>query len=468
MKRTGKPSCRERRAAVLIVSMIFILVFSMFALSMASMSGTNVQISSNQHKINSALTAAQSGLEVVRYYLSDMTIPGTVQPEDKLATIAAQLQTRFDDAGMTDTTVSYDTATATVTISAIPLDSQSNKVFTATLSYAGGFDTMQLDVAGSSQQIYRGIRANFNFETIGSGVFDFGVASKGPLVMSGQAELEGVNLAVEASVYIEGDLVTDTNDAFSITNNASVAGDVSIANEYATYSAGSTSSVGGATGDAIAAHIHIGVEYVRFPTPNPEYFRALATGEQLEADSDWDNHAVLENVVIKANADPIFSNNVTINGILFIETPNVLHFVGHCTVNAIIVAVGDVTDTSGTNSISFDGHVACNDVSTLEGEQFEAIKQETGTFILAPGFGVAFNSHTSVTGGAIAASGISFNSHAGGTINGSLINYAPTPTTLGGQSSLMFNRSGRDTDPAGFVSDYVLEFQPSSYSEILL
>jgi hypothetical protein len=367
---------------------------------------------------------------------------------------------------MTDTTVSYDTATDTVTISAIPLDSQSNKVFTATLNYAGGFDIIQLDVAGSSQQIYRGIRANFNFETIGSRVFDFGVASKGPLIMSGQAELEGVNLAVEASVYIEGDLVT--GDVFSIANQASVAGDVSIANPYSTYSAGSNSSVGGATGDDIADHIHIGVEYVDFPTPNPEYFRAFATGEQLEADSDWDNHAVLENVVIKANADPTFSNNVTINGILFIETPNVLQFGNHCTVNAIIVAAGDVADTSGTSSISFGGHVDCNDVSTLEGEQFEAIKQETGTFILAPGFSVAFNSHTSVTGGAIAASGISFNSHAGGTINGSLINYATTPTTLGAQSSLMFNHSGRDTNPAGFVSDYILEFQPSSYSEILL
>ncbi|GAJ16235.1 unnamed protein product, partial [marine sediment metagenome] len=108
----------------------------MLALSMASMSGTNIQISSNQHKINSALTAAQSGLEVVRYYLSDMTIPGTVQSEDRLATIAAQLQTRFDDANMTNTTVDYNTTTDTVTISAIPLDSQSNKVFTASLNYA--------------------------------------------------------------------------------------------------------------------------------------------------------------------------------------------------------------------------------------------------------------------------------------------------------------------------------------------
>jgi len=464
MKHAKKPICSERKAVVLIISMIFIMVFSMFAISMAAMSGTSVEVSSNQHKINSALTAAQSGLEVMRYYLSDMTIRGTVQPQGRLATVASQLQTRFTDACMTDVNVNYDTATDTVNISTIPLDSQSNKAFTASLSYAGDFDTMQLDVTGSSQQIYRRIQATYNFAATGNGVFDFGVVSKGPLEMSGHAEIEDVNLAVESSVYIEGDWVT--SDAFSITNHASVAGDVSIANPYATYSADEHVSVGGATGEDITDHVHIGVEYVDFPTPNPEYFRTFATGEQLDANSEWDSRAVLNNVVIKANANPTFSSDVTINGILFIETPNTLYFGGHCTVNAIIVAAGDVTDTSGTNSVSFAGHVVCNDISTLRGEQFEAIKQETGTFILAPGFSLAFSDHALVTNGAIAASGISFNDHAGGTINGSLINYASTPTTLGAHSSLMFNRSGREANPAGFVSDNVLEFQPSSYSEI--
>jgi hypothetical protein len=402
-------------------------------------------------------------LEVVRYYLSDMTIPGTVLPGDRLATVAAQLQTRFNDANI----VSYNTTTDTVTISAIPLDSQSNKLFTASLSYADDFNTIQLDVAGSSQQIYRGIRANFNLETIGNRVFDFGVVTKGPLNMSGQAELGGVNLAVEASVYIEGDLETDY--AFSITNNASVAGDVSIAYPYAAYDVGDTSSVGGATGEDIADHIHIGSEYVDFPTPNPEYFRPFATGDEIDSTTQLDNYSDLNNVIVGANTNPTFSSDMTINGILFIERPNVILFEGKCTVNAIIVAAGDVADPCGTNSISFSGQVVCNDISTLEGEQFEAIKQETGTFILAPGFSLDFSGQALTMSGAIAASGISFTGQAGGVINGSLINYATTPpVVLSNNTPLMFNRSGRNTDPPGFGSDYVLEFQPSSYSEIPL
>jgi len=60
----------NRRGAVLIISMIFVLIFSALAVSMATLSGTNVQLASNQHKVNSALSAAQSGLECSRFILA--------------------------------------------------------------------------------------------------------------------------------------------------------------------------------------------------------------------------------------------------------------------------------------------------------------------------------------------------------------------------------------------------------------
>lgn len=59
----------NRRGVVLIISMIFVLIFSALAVSMATLSGTNVQLASNQHKINSALSAAQSGLECGKFLL---------------------------------------------------------------------------------------------------------------------------------------------------------------------------------------------------------------------------------------------------------------------------------------------------------------------------------------------------------------------------------------------------------------
>jgi hypothetical protein len=72
-----KSVSENRRGAVLIVSMIFVLIFSALAVSMATLSGTNVQLASNQHKVNSALSAAQSGLECGKYVVSTISLGET-------------------------------------------------------------------------------------------------------------------------------------------------------------------------------------------------------------------------------------------------------------------------------------------------------------------------------------------------------------------------------------------------------
>jgi Tfp pilus assembly protein PilX len=59
-----------RKGAALIISMIFVLIFSALAVSMAAISGTNVQVASNHHKLDSALSAAESGLECGRYIIA--------------------------------------------------------------------------------------------------------------------------------------------------------------------------------------------------------------------------------------------------------------------------------------------------------------------------------------------------------------------------------------------------------------
>ena len=69
----------KHRGTVLILAMIFLVVFSALAVSMAGLSGTNMQLASNQHKINSALSAAQSGLECGRYIISNTPLPSTAQ-----------------------------------------------------------------------------------------------------------------------------------------------------------------------------------------------------------------------------------------------------------------------------------------------------------------------------------------------------------------------------------------------------
>ncbi|MBP7050215.1 MAG: hypothetical protein KBE65_04300 [Phycisphaerae bacterium] len=57
--------------------MIFIMVFSVLAVALASFAGANVEVASNQHRLNTALLAAQSGLECAKYLISTVTLAET-------------------------------------------------------------------------------------------------------------------------------------------------------------------------------------------------------------------------------------------------------------------------------------------------------------------------------------------------------------------------------------------------------
>jgi hypothetical protein len=70
-------SLRSRHGAVVVVAMIFIAVFSALAIAMAAVSGSNLQMASNQCQLNGALHAAQSGLECARYLVKTVTLPLT-------------------------------------------------------------------------------------------------------------------------------------------------------------------------------------------------------------------------------------------------------------------------------------------------------------------------------------------------------------------------------------------------------
>jgi len=68
---------RRRRGAVLVLAMIFIVMFTALAMAIAATSGANVQIASNQHKVNGALHAAHSGLECAKYVARTATLGET-------------------------------------------------------------------------------------------------------------------------------------------------------------------------------------------------------------------------------------------------------------------------------------------------------------------------------------------------------------------------------------------------------
>jgi hypothetical protein len=135
----------------------------------------------------------------------------------------------------------------------------------------------------------------------------------------------------------------------------------------------------------------------------------------------------------------------------------------------VIVTNGDPTDNSAANSLQFTGNVTGHPITQLPQQpQFEGLHGKTGTFIMAPGFHVGFGGSFTTLSGAIAANGIELWGNAGGTINGSIVNYSDAQMTLQGNTDLYFNRSGLEEVPTGFVPELVLHYDPSSYAEVVL
>ena len=111
------------------------------------------------------------------------------------------------------------------------------------------------------------------------------------------------------------------------------------------------------------------------------------------------------------------------------------------------------------------GTVDSASVSELP-EEYGDLREETGTFLMAPGFSTSFGGDFETINGAIAANGITFYGNAGGTIEGSVINYSDTPMELSGNNDLFFNRFADTEIPVGFEPDIVLRYNPATYSEV--
>jgi hypothetical protein len=436
--------------------MIFVLVFSALAVSMSTLSGTNLQIAENQRKADCARACAESGVEIIRFWLNRFSVEGATEQSlvfNELSSPASvhSLPSDLTENGITNITTSYNGTT--LTIPSVTLDSE--KSFSAEIIQLDA-DTLQMDVTGVYKTNTRTIRANYDFGVRIRTVFDYGVATKGPLHLAGNIELEGANVQVESDVYIvsENDLL-----ALEIVGNSSIAGDVHISNPLAGYDLqGGQASVGGETLPEADEHIITGYGEVEFPVPNPEYFEHYVVEDINLAETTFTN------VRIPPNTNPSFGGGKIFKGVVFIETPNLVTFQAHVTITGIIVGDGDVTDDSGTNRIDFLGTVSSNPVTDLP-ESFGELREETGTFLMAPGFSLSFQGDFETINGAIAANGITFSGNAGGRIDGSVLNYSDIAMDLSGNNSLVFNRYADTEIPAGFVPDIVLKYVHESYSE---
>jgi len=453
-----KSAQQDNRGAVLIVSMIFVLIFSALAVSMATMSGTNVQLASNQHKVGSAIASTESGLEAMRYWLNRVEFPSSTLPSDYFGTIVGTLQSDLSANSITNITI-YNNGT----IPPVPLDSASGQAFEGEILIdANNSDILQLSATGGND-ITRTIRVQYDIQPYEYPIFDFGMATKGPVHFLGNPTVNGVNSNSEADIFIES---SNNNLAMLVTGNCNFDGNISVANSIANVALMGAVQIAGDTGQtAIDNHINIGADPPQFPVPDTQHFQQYATGPVIDSSTDLSSPGMtITNATIAAGTDPNFLGNVIIEGILYIEQPNIVTFQENVDSRGMIVAEGDPNFTGANNSISFLGNFVTNPVPA--GVQFDAIRQEEGSSILAPAFSIDFAGNFSALSGVMAVSGAHFSGNVNATIEGTILNYSDNPTVIEGNARLNFDRSDNITVPAGFDTHRILKYKPASYEEI--
>jgi Tfp pilus assembly protein PilX len=450
----------SRNGSALITCTIVLVVVSALAVSLAGVSGVHLQIADNQQRANRAFASAESGLEVMRYWLSRARIPSSTPPQQYLSCLIALVRDDLQANGISNFSVE-----TTGSIPLVALDATTGQSFQGQWSASPSDPTIiQVAVTGATGTIARTVTVEYSIQPFHFPIFNYGVATRGALQFPRNPTLTGATQNWEADIYVES---SNSLLAVDISGNATFDGDIDIGNPNAGVSYAGSLNIAGDTGDtAIANHVQTLVEEDRpeFPVPDVAHFRQYATGPVLDSSFPYNGSGVtLTNAVIAAGTNPTFSGSgaVTIQGILYIETPNTVTFAKNVALQGLIVAEGDPTNL-GTNALNFQANFASTGYP--EGSQFDAIRQEQGSSILAPGSAVSFTGNFSSVNGVLAAGSLYFNANASAIVKGTMITYSSIPTRVDGNISMNFDRTAMVEIPAGFDLYRVLMYNPASYA----
>jgi hypothetical protein len=177
--------------------MIFILVFCALAVSMASLSGVNLQIADNQRKVNSALSAAQSGLDVGKYLAngysessSTIKTADSVTQDNRNATWQA-LRTYIPNHTVAGATWTYSAGTEDLISSYINFGSNNEK-FWVKYSYDGNNITLESTgvVPTSDGSITKKASIDMDIDRYGD-ILKYAVATRSRMWITGDSTIHG-------------------------------------------------------------------------------------------------------------------------------------------------------------------------------------------------------------------------------------------------------------------------------------
>ena len=452
----------RQRGVAYVMALILLALVASLAAAFAAEVNMDLRQADNQLRLNKTRLQAESGIAFYSRTLQEIALPPGVVGQEALDALATSLRAKLDGTvNLVGQSVGYDGTQ--ISIPHIVLDENGNG-FSATLSLNPD-QTVCLVVTGRDGSCTRRVRLDFRVVARKSVKFDYGVASKGKIKLTGNARVKGANDPAEADVL--GGTYSDL-EAAKLTGNCELDGDLVISNPNAHVTLIGNIAIGGASqqsGD-IYDHVHIGVGEVEFPEADPSVFEVFATNV-VDSSTVTSGNKTFSNIRILAGTDPTFAGNITLKGVVFVETPNKVKFAGNLNLIGVVITEDAGDGELDGNYIHFTGNTSTQGVESLPDQsEFAGLKVLPGTFLLAPGFSVKFAGNFGTVNGAMAADEFKIAGNAGGTVHGPVINWGDTEFMLTGNSNITIDRGGSFELPQGFTTGAGLSPMSGTYQEL--
>ncbi len=436
--------------------MMFIALVAVLSTSLVMSANVNLATADNSGKVFDARLAAESGVEFITYQLRSVELTTGATIASVLDALATAIATELDGtSNLAGQAVSYDDTT--LTIPTITLNNGGS--FSATI-VVEGWNTLLVTITGqvvtSNGTISRTIAMEAKISS--GGASNYSVYAKGPVYIGNNVELIGVNNDDEASIVSAA-----SGEAITI-GSGSIQGSIATVDPDATVDIGSTD---------VSGSIISGVE-VPPPTIDISVFTPFIGSQIITDTTDIGSVTTLTNATIQAGTNPTFpnGNDMTILGVLYIESPNVVTFNNNCSMTGVIITQ---TPAEGSppedNCVYFKNNLSVASMSELpEIEEFATLRTMTGSAFLMPGFKLEFNNNFTSVSGNIAAEQIIVKNNLDCTIQGNIFALGDAGLEFKNNSSLVIDTSGLTGSGPGLMRGdenikKTLMLLPDTYAE---
>jgi hypothetical protein len=454
---------RHRRGMTAVIAVIYLTLFSTLAIGFYTSTSMSVKVVSNDRDVTVALSAAESGMQFMKYQLSRVTIPPThTDPAIVITDVEEDLEAHLSSSrDVGDLGMSRSGLVISVPSDAgasIPLDGVANGAsFSATITALPNVDNkLAVTVTGRYGGATRTVVMDYDRQQIPTSIYTYAIASRGAIVL-GKGNVTSVDpmnaLTINAMSARES-----THNAVTV-SGGTLGGNLSVLmGSDVDFTKG---SVGGYSTQAmVLANTSYLPDAPEFPIVDTSVFKTYATNTFVNGTKTQ------KNIRVPAGTNPKFNGGDTVNGILYVESPNTVTFNGNFNMNGIIV----FESKAGANTLNFSGNMS--QTTAPSGAEFENVRAASNISILAP---TALVNMTGSTGsylrGSVIVDRFTFNGAADIRIDrGTLmtLNEGMNSAIFSGSKSVKFTATGEDNAPTTGLS-YSSFFAPqgSSYRELV-